>query len=223
MSSTDRYSIKSKQDLLQYSYRTIDDILTKRNTESLSQLQRDIEDVLFEGFNWFNTNTSKINIRYNSKSFDFMVDNRNILKNIFSNPKGYLGNTKSHETEYIPWFNKISKLLGPEMISYMLIQYFLHVLSNEFIKTDDTDLSGIPSITGYNEFGKKVINQYFYQKYIKSNQKCTFSEFKDNDNEYKNINHDNFNARVGGCFVYVLIECNLLKFEIAYRYKDKVN
>lgn len=122
--SNDKSSIKNKQDLLQFNYREIDDILSKRNTVSLNILQRNIEDMLFKGQNWFNTNKSKPSIKYNSVSIYFIVEKKKkILKNLLSNSANYSGNTKSHATEYIPWVKKRLNKLGSDivMVIFMLI------------------------------------------------------------------------------------------------------
>lgn len=97
----------------------------------------------------------------------------------------------------------------------MLIQDFFQILTNEFKSIKDIVVPGVPSIVGYNDFGKKVVNKYLYSKYLESKVGGSFSEFNDSFNEFKIIKDDvNFNVRVGGFFVYALIECNLLKLEI---------
>jgi hypothetical protein len=100
-----------------------------------------------------------------------------------------------------------------------LIQYFLFVVTNESIKVDDTVTLGIPSILAYDNFGKRVTNRYFYIKYAggitSSNKENTFSDFRDTNMEYKKVTSDtNLNARVGGFFIYALIECELLKLAV---------
>jgi hypothetical protein len=81
-----------------------------KNVKSLIDLQRDIEDTLFEGQTWFNSDKKpKSRISYNSKTHDFIIDNKNKISQLLSSPDKYIGNTKTHGTEYIPWYLNIVK------------------------------------------------------------------------------------------------------------------
>lgn len=224
--------VKSRDDLLQTCFKEIDDILKKKNSIALDVLQREIEDLLFEGQSWYSeSNKPKKKILYNSTTYDFIANSKKTIQELLSNPDKFSGNTKTHGTEYIPWFKKILKQLGQNKVSDMLIQYFLYVVTNESITIEDIETPGIPSLICYNNFGKRVVNHYFYSRFqiysketiseFKDNNseyKKTFSEFRDNDSEYKKTLEDsNFNARVGGFFIYALIESNLIKLNLDYK------
>ncbi len=238
--------VKSRDDLLQTCFKEIDDILKKKNSIALDVLQREIEDLLFEGQSWYSeSNKPKTKILYNSTTYDFITNSKQTVEELLRNPDKFSGNTKTHGTEYIPWFKKILKQLGHERVSDMLIQYFLYVVTNESITVEDVETPGIPSLVCYNNFGKRVVNLYFFTRFqISCNMKYetisefkdngseykeTFSEFKDNDSEYKKTLEDsNFNARVGGFFIYALIESKLLKLNLDsksdeyYKYQEYI-
>ena len=227
--STSTFSnTKNRDDLLQECYREIGDILKKKNSEKLDVLQREIEDLLFEGQSWFSSSKPNNKILYNSTTYDYIVNSRQTVNNLLSNPDKFSGNTKTHGTEYIPWFNKILKELGHKKVSDMLIQYFLYIVNNESVTIEDIETPGIPSLVCYNHFGKRVVNAYFYNKFMKSSKK-TFSEFMDNDDEYKQtLTDNNFNVRVGGFFIYALIESKLVKLNLDsksdedYKYQEYI-
>ncbi len=172
---------------------------------------------------------------YNSETYSLITNNKNLINDLLSNPDKFLGNTKTHGTEYIPWFNKILLELGSDTVSSMLIQYFLYVVSNESVVLDDNQTPGIPSRMCFNSFGARVVNRYFYSKFksylenVDSLDNKSFTNFKDNNTEYKEvIEDDNFYARVGGYFIYALIECQLLKLHLdqksdeLYKYQEYV-
>ncbi len=221
--------VKSRDDLLQTCFKEIDDILKKKNTIALDVLQREIEDLLFEGQSWYSKNNKPKNkILYNSTTHDFITNSKQTVDELLRYPDKFSGNTKTHGTEYIPWFKKILKQLGHNRVSDMLIQYFLYVVTNESITVEDIETPGIPSLVCYNNFGKRVVNLYFYSRFIKFSKE-TFSEFKDNDSEYKKTLEDsNFNARVGGFFIYALIESKLIKLSLDsksgeyYKYQEYI-
>ncbi len=221
--------VKSRDDLLQTCFKEIDDILKKKNHIALDVLQREIEDLLFEGQTWYSeSNKPKNKILYNSTTHDFITNSKQTVDELLRYPDKFSGNTKTHGTEYIPWFKKILKQLGHNRVSDMLIQYFLYVVTNESITVEDIETPGIPSLVCYNNFGKRVVNLYFYYRFLESSKE-TFSEFKDNDSEYKKTLEDsNFNARVGGFFIYALIESKLIKLSLDsksgeyYKYQEYI-
>jgi len=221
--------VKSRDDLLQTCFKEIDDILKKKNYTTLDVLQREIENLLFEGQSWFSANNKpKTKILYNNTTYDFITNSKQIVDELLRNPDKFSGNTKTHGTEYIPWFKKILKELGHNRVSDMLMQYFLYVVTNESITIEDIETPGIPSLVCYNNFGRRMINLYFYSKFRKSSKE-TFSEYKDNDSEYKKTLEDsNFNARVGGFFIYALIESKLIKLNLDsktgeyYKYQEYI-
>jgi len=221
--------VKGRNDLLQTCFKEIDDILKKKNTIALDVLQREIEDLLFEGQTWYSeSNKAKNKILYNDTTYDFITDSKQTVDKLLCNPDKFSGNTKTHGTEYIPWFKKILKQLGHNRVSDMLIQYFLYVVTNESLTIEDIETPGIPSLVCYNNFGKRVVNHYFYSRYPKSSKE-TFSEFKYNDSEYKKTLEDsNFNVRVGGFFIYALIESKLIKLNLDsksgeyYKYQEYI-
>ena len=221
--------VKDRDNLLQTCFKEIDDILKKKNITTLDVLQKEIEDLLFEGQSWYNeSNKPKNKILYNNITYDFITNSKQTIDELLCNSDKFIGNTKTHGTEYIPWFKKILKQLGYKKVSDMLIQYFLYVVTNESVTVEDIETPGIPSIVCYNNFGKRVVNFYFYSRFLESSKK-TYSDFKDNDYEYKKILEDsNFNARVGGFFIYALIESKLIKLNLDsksdeyYKYQEYI-
>ena len=158
---------KNRDDLLQTCFQEVDNILKQKNVKSLKDLQIDIEDTLFKGQTWFNSNKKPTSsVSYNSKTYDFVTENKKKIYQLLSNPEEYTGNTKTHGTEYIPWYLNIVKELGHDDISDMLIQYFLYLVTNEFIKIDDKNLTpGVPSILAYDNFGLITIKSVFPYKF----------------------------------------------------------
>lgn len=39
---------------------------------------------------------------YNSETYSLITNNKNLINDLLSNPDKFLGNTKTHGTEYIP-------------------------------------------------------------------------------------------------------------------------
>ena len=218
--------IKNKDDLLQIAFRDIDDILKKKNSVPLDVLQREIEILLYEGQTWFNKEfkKSESHFVYNTTTYNFLSNSKNNLKNLLSQPDGYKGNTKTHGTEFIGWFIKILNKIGVDKTSDFLIQYFLHMTTNESKTIDDVQTPGIPTLVCYSDFGKRIVNYYFYSKYVEYNKKnknndMSFSEFLSDNDEYNEVYGEDisFNARVGGFFVYALFELKLISFNYDYK------
>ena len=216
-----RRSIKNKNDLLQVCYQEVGKIIEEKNVIPLKELQLRIENLLFDGQTWFNDSKKVRNITYNSTTYNFISNHKSRINKLLSNPKRFSGNLKIHGTEYIPWFNKILSLLGSDKVSDMLIQYFLYIVTNESLNVDDVQTPGIPSITCYGQFGQKIIMRYLYERYnnvkisVSNPNDYTFIDFKNNDTEYKEIYEDtNFFVRVGGFFIYALLDCELIKLQL---------
>ena len=229
-SSTFTPKVKSRDELLQACYKEIYHILQKKNhVVSLTVLQEEIEHLLFEGQSWFSeSNKSKNKILYNVATYNYITNSKQTVNNLLRIPDKYSGNTKSYGTEYIPWFKKMLVELGHDKVSDLLIQYFLYVATNESVTIEDVETPGIPSLICYNNFGKRVVYCYVYSRFMKS-RKTTLTEFMDSDQEYKKILEDNnFNARIGGFFIYALIESNLIELALdqksddLYKYQEYV-
>lgn len=98
--------VKSRNDPLQTCFKEIDDILKKKNYIALDVLQREIEDLLFEGQSWFSeSNKPKTKILYNSITYDSISNSKQTVDELLRNLDKFSG--KTHGTEYIPCFKNI--------------------------------------------------------------------------------------------------------------------
>lgn len=121
--------------------------------------------------------------------------------------------------EYIPYFNLFLQDLKPKLVSKLLISYFLKVITNETVIVKEIVLPGIPSLTAYAEFGKILKNKYIYNQYIVSeeySQGESLSIYKNsNMDRFKDLYEEDFDFKVGGCFIFCLSEVKLLYQDIA--------
>ena len=109
---------------------------------------------------------------------------------------------------------KIINVLGAEIISNMLISFFLEILTKENLSINDKETPGIPTISAFEKFGTKLLNRYIYDQYVKSevfknNESLSFFKYL-NSSEYEETKEDIFCGKLGGHFVGSLLEIDLL-------------
>jgi len=212
----DETSIRGRQQLFQVNYNLVDDILSKNFYVGSKELQEEIEYVLNNQESVFSDlNTIKFKLNFSDDSFELIKNKYLDLCKFFSNPDDFVGNKQFHSIEFIPWVKKIIDELGGEAVSNLLLSYFMSILVNENTIVDEIETPGIPTITAFNDFGKKIVDKFIFNKYIKSDikkNKGSLSEFKHHNRIafYDIYNTDNFYARVGGFFVWNLVTVKLL-------------
>ena len=108
-----------------------------------------------------------------------------------------------------PIIKSILEELGVEEISNLLLEYFLKVVSKQYIIRRDIETPGLPTLTAFEEFGDICINKYIRSKYVKY-LKDIKKGIKDISlNHYKVLNVEslkvfeyyNINTLIGGSFM----------------------
>lgn len=209
--------IKNRQQLFQENYSKIKNILDKNFNVGSIKIQQEIEETLYNQENIFSDlNTIKNKLNFNDQSFEVINNKYNELIKLIKNPEEFdLGKGQINNENFLPWVKKIIIKLGSKEVVNLLLSFYMEILTKENHTKDDIDMPGIPTITAFHIFGKKIINKYIYFIYEKSNSKMegkSLSVFKlENEKEFYDIfNIDNFYAKLGGFFVWYLVSTNLL-------------
>ena len=128
---------------------------------------------------------------------------------------------KSHVQgdEYMPFVKMFIETIGAYSITKIVLGYFLRLLTNESTYVDDEPTPVIPTLTAFEYVGGLLNNRYifvYYNNWKKQNKKdITLSEYKNKHLKVsKEFDEDNFNARIGGFFVWCLQSVKLVTQEI---------
>ena len=207
-----------RQNLFEDSFRIIEDELDSNRNLNKVDLQYRIEEILFNQESIYSDNNFYKKLNFTDEAFMLLKTKRSELISLMSNDDVYTSKSNTHSTEYIPWVKKLLNVIGSKSISDLLISYFMQILTKETVKIDDIDTSGIPTITAYDEFGGKIVSKYIYIKYLEYKnihklEDLSLSQFK-KINDFSEMFEDNFNARVGGFFVWNLVTVGLIYQEL---------
>lgn len=230
-SNIDSLIIKNRQKLFQDNYNLIGNILSENYNIGSEGVQRKIESILWDQENeYINKNVNGMN--YDKKSFEYIESKHSDLCNLLSNPHEFKSNTKNQKNKYTALALIVIKELGIDIVSNILLSYYMDIVSIESVKLDsDSFTPGIPDVTAFNIIGKKLFNKYIYDLYIKSEtkeNKGTLSEFRflylkensnlfllDNQNiDYSDLDNENFFSLFGANFIWYLTTLNMLSNEL---------
>jgi DNA-directed RNA polymerase len=206
----------NKQNLFENNYRLIVDILSENNNIGSEELQKRIEITLLNQETLF---VNKINSNiwsFNKNTTELINNVRNKLCKHLSYPIDKLSiNTNNTNTKFIPFVRLIILELGVEKVVDILLAYFLEIISKETITLEENETPGISSITAFERFGRKILDKFIYNRYIKSDiyiNGGTLSEYKIIfRKEFDYIYEDEMSISIiGGHFVHTLVRIDLL-------------
>jgi hypothetical protein len=189
--------IKNKQELFDKNYGLITNLIDKNFNLSEKELQRKIELELWEQEKGFSVDKTK----YSKESYDILMSKHSVLCKLLEYPDNYLETLDFNirSSKYIPCICEILKELGVDVVANLLLSYFLEILNKEIcffkydneddihlLKDDTKDIDdnneryGVPTMSCFNDFGKKIYSLYLYNLYKKSEfyKKKSLSEFK---------------------------------------------
>lgn len=235
--------IKNKQNLFEKNYGLITNIIDEYSNLNKEELQRKIELELWNQGKIFSVDKTK----YTKESYDILISKHDVLCKLLEYPDNYLKTLDFNirSSKYIPCINEILKELEVDVVAKLLLSYFLEILKKEIYfekydynvdgnnvtESDDIDGNseryGVPTISCFNDFGKKIYSLYIYNLYKKSElyKKKSLSVFKSLNSSKFWLNYvesdNNFYAKIGGEFVANLLTINLFTQELHQHPKDR--
>ena len=220
---------KNRQSLFQDNYKIIGDLIDKNFNLGSEELQIKLETLLHQQENLFaKNNLSDLKLKFNEASYEMIVKKESDITKLLSNPDILDMKTHVQGDEYMPFVQMFIKNIGANNIAKMILGYFLRLLTNESIYVDDEHTPGIPTLTAFEYVGGLIKNRYIfvcYNNWKKLNKKeISLSEYKNKHLKVsKDFYDDNFNARIGGFFVWCLQSVKLVTQEIDFMIDNPTN
>ena len=203
----------TRQELFQDNYNNLKYIMNQNVDISLYDRQKNIEVFLFNQEKKFSNKSKNLySINYTGDIFDFINQKKNELIMLLSKPNFGVSSKRTKDASK-NWVSKMIEGLGVDLVSDLLLSFFIEILTRESYTRNDMETPGIPTIVGFERFGSKLVNKYIYNEYIKHGiiKNISLSVFKyNNEQEFSDFKEDIFSGKLGGHFVGALLELNLL-------------